>query len=514
MDIYDIIRRWHNGQKLAHISHVLGYDRKTLRKYIEHAKSKGINQDQPLPPKEEVIKLLQDITTDDVQRPSRAQDIIEPYKQEIIDLINDKSIPLRPKIAFEVICERHNLEGKVSYSSFKRFVKANSLVITPQKLTCRIEVPPGSEVQVDYGKMGLLLDPLTGKRRSVYAFIGTLSHSRHQYVEFVYKQNQKSFVASHVKMFEYFGGVPERIVLDNLKSGVIKPSLYNPVLNNAYREMAEHYNCFLDPCRVGHPKDKGKVESQVKTVRQQFRKQLAHNSTLDIHQANQQIKGWCLGKHGNRIHGTTQLQPYPTFLNIEKSTLGPLPQDTFEVPEWKEARVHSDHYVQFNKKAFSVPHAYVTKKVWVKGTHNLVQIFYQNKLVKQHVIKNCYRHTDWNDFPENIRAALDEGMPRYLQQQARNIGCHFEQLVRNILEPHAFINLRKVQGLLSLANKLDHALVEKAAAVALKQHISVTPKNFMRLIEYLKQQDQHDEQMPVSEATNDFVRSMNYFIQN
>ena len=93
---------------------------------------------------------------------------------------------------------------------------------------------------------------------TVYAFIATLSHSRHKFVDFVYKQDQQSFVASHVKMFNYFDGVPKRLVIDNLKNGVLKADLYDPRLNPTYRELAEHYRCFIDPARVSRPKDKGK----------------------------------------------------------------------------------------------------------------------------------------------------------------------------------------------------------------------------------------------------------------
>lgn len=511
MDIYEIIRRWHNRQHKKHIAQLLGYDRKTVRKYIQKAIAKGLSLEHPLPEKEQVLDLLQDAVTT-TQRPSKAQTLLEPFLAEIVDLINDQKNPLKPKTAFEVICERHDLVGKVSYSSFKRFVKAHSLAISPSKTTCRLEVPPASEVQIDYAKVGLLFDPLTGKRKTVYAFIATLSYSRHKYVEFVYSQNQQSFVVSHVNMFEYFEGVPERILLDNLKTGVIKPDLYDPQLNPTYREMAEHYHGFLDPCRAAHPKDKGKVERDVQTIRQQFRKQLALNPKLDIQKANQTIKTWCIEQYGHRKHGTTQLEPYHTFLECEKASLKPLPQETFEIAQWKQATVHPDHYIQFNKKAYSAPHAYVGRKVWVKGTHKLVQIFYEHKLIKQHVITSSYRHTDWGDFPENVKAALDEGLPRHLQSKAAEVGPQFQQLVRNTLKPHAFLNLRKAQALLALAERWPHQLVEQAAAYAIAQNISATPKSFIRLLQSLEGQNQPQTQLPVSEQTFEFIRDMAYFI--
>ena len=489
MNIYEIIRRWHSGQTIKKIACILEYDRKTVRKFIKIAKSKGLSPERILPTKQDVIALFEAVLPK-TQRPAMSQEILEPYLPEIIKLINQPENPLKPKSAFEVICLKHDLAGKVSYSTFKRFTKMNELAISPQKTTCRIEVAPGVEVQIDYGRMGLLYDPLSGKNRTLFAFIATLAHSRHKFVEFVWSQNQQSFVASHVNMFEFFEGVPERIVLDNLKSGVIKPDLYEPNLNRTYHEMAEYYHCFLNPCRVAHPKDKGKVERDVQTVREEFRKFMALYPDLDIQRANQLIRKWSVEQYGQRTHGTTQQKPFPVFLENEKAQLKCLPVEPFQIAQWKQAAVHPDHYIQFNKKAYSVPHAYVGKKVWVRATDKLLQIYYQERLIKQHTITAGYRHTDFNDFPANFRTALDHGLARHIQIQAETVGPNFYQLLRKTLEPHAFINLRKAQGLMSLTSKWKPDLIELAAVYALEHRISVTPKNFQRLLEKFNPKNQ------------------------
>jgi hypothetical protein len=277
--------------------------------------------------------------------------------------------------------------------------------------------------------------------------------------------------------------------------------------------LAEYYNCFIDPCRVGRPKDKGKVENQVPVVRQQFRKQVMLHSNLDIGTANQLVKEWCLGKHGHRIHGTTQWQPYPIFLKVEKPTLKPLPEEPFEVPIWKKATVHADSYIQFNKKAFSVPHEYKGKNVLVRGTEKLVQVFYDNGLIKQHILTDHYRHTDYNDFPENVKAALDKGVPKFLRTKADTVSHHFGQLIRKILQPHAFINLRKAQGLVSLSDKFDQELIDQASFMALNNDLTVTYKSFKKLIEKLQLQKQDETQIAISEQTQLFLRSMDYFVK-
>lgn len=514
MDIYEIIRRWHARQAIRHIADTLSYDRKTVRKYVKDAKAAGICLEQPLPPKQQVLNLLHEATRIN-RRVPKAQQLFKSYLDEIASLINDKQNPLKLKQAFEVIGERHDLVGKASYPSFTRFVKAHGITIFPHQSTCRLEVEPGNEVQLDYARMGLLYDPLSQKKRTVYAFIATLSHSRHKYVEFVYKQDQASFVGSHVKMLDYFGGVPIRMVLDNLKSGVIKPDLYDPHFNRSYRELAEYYGCFLDPCRVTHAKDKGKVERDVQTVRNQFRKLLALNNQLDIGQANQNIKTWCINEYGQKPHGTTHQPPYQVFIDQEQSQLKPLPPEPFAIPRWKAVWVHADHYVQFDKKAYSAPHAYVGQQLWLRQVNNLIQLFHQGQLIKQHVVTERFRHTDWSDFPENVTAALDEGLPALLQTRAATVGPVFQELIRQTLQPHAFLNLRKAQGLVRLMDYYDHQLIEQAAAYALRQHIALNPRNMKQLLQRIIDHNQSSPgSLPVSQQTLEFVRTMDYFIHD
>jgi len=511
MDIWEIIRRRHNKQSLSHIARVLDYDRKTVKKYIQYAQERGIDFNRPLPPKERLLDSFQDAASNR-RRPRPAQRLLQPFLDEISELVNDKNHPIKLKIAFEVVCQRHDLDGKVSYSSFKRFMRKNRVAVFPQMATCRIEVEAGQEAQIDYCKVGLLYDPLCGTKRTVYAFITTLSHSRHKFVEFVFKQDQQSFTASHVKMFDYFEGVPRRILIDNLKNGVVKPDLYDPRLNRAYRDMAEHYGCFIDPCRVRHPKDKGKVERDVQTVRQQFRKFLHLYPTMDLAQANRLIRKWSFDEYGQKEHGTTRLKPFAVFIDKEQAALKSTPTEPFEIAQWKEATVHPDHYIQFNKKAYSAPHAFVGKKVWVKATDKIVQIYYQDRLIKQHVVTNSYRHTDFDDFPPNVKAALDQGVPLNLQRRANLVGENFAKMIRSVLEPHAFMNLRKAQGLLSLAEKYKNGLVEKTARRALKLEMAVTPKLFKNLLEKIQQENQQNNQPPLSQQSLDFVRQMDYFV--
>lgn len=175
MDIWEIVRRYKAGQTIRSISDALGYDRKTVRKYIRQLQEKGISlrDDTPIE-KEEVAVVLRQVAAE-TERPADKQALLEPYLEELKDLI-DKPSGMKPKTAFKVLCQRHDLTGKVSYTSFKRFVRSNELVLNVKEITCRIETDPGDAMQVDYFKAGLLYDPVEGRMRTVYGFIATLSY--------------------------------------------------------------------------------------------------------------------------------------------------------------------------------------------------------------------------------------------------------------------------------------------------------------------------------------------------
>ncbi|MFH0992703.1 MAG: IS21 family transposase [bacterium] len=378
-----------------------------------------------------------------------------------------------------------------------------------------LEVKPGAEVQIDYATACVLFDPSSGKRRLLYGFIATLSHSRLKYVELTYKQDQVSFVSSHVRMFQFFGGVPERIIIDNLKSGIIKPDLYDPSLNRSYREMAEHYKCFIDPTRVRKPKDKGKVERDVQTVREEIRKQIVLNPNATVADLNSKMKHWSINDYGQRPHGTTHEKPYEVFCQRERPALKPLPEGHFEVACWKQATVHPDHSIQFKGRAYSIPHAYLGKKVWVKGTEHLLQVFYDHRLIKQHLITNAYRHTDHTDFPENVRTVLETSTThRLLLERAHSIGSDFYTLIHNLLEAHAYLNLRRAQGLVSLALEgYDPQLMNRAARFMQLHRLRPTPRDLRHLLEKLQADESTQRSLPFSDASQEFVRDISYFIK-
>jgi len=510
MDLFQLISRWHAGYSIREISRALDLDRKTIRQYLRLVEQAGLSKTQPLPEKALVLAQLEAVLP--VKKHNQpARNLFLVHKDEIIALVTAECDPLHPKTAYEVICERYEL--KASYTSFKRFVRehAHDLGLAPTlATTCRFETEPGEELQIDYGKMGRLYDPLSARTRDVYAFIATLSYSRLKFVEFVYKQDQRHFVGSHLRMFDFFEGVPKRLIIDNLKAGILKADLYLPQFNRAYLELAEHYGCFIDPARPYHPKDKAKVERTVPMVREFFRKCKALDAHLDIAHANQSARSWCLETNGMKAHGTTGLKPFEVFQQTEKPKLEPLPLYPFEVPTWKAAKVHVDQFLQFEKKTYGVPVAFVGKYLWVRASEKIIQIYDNHTLVKKYVRATENRQYDPKDFPRNFQIMLESRDVQALMARAQAIGPAFKKLLLEVLEPHARLNYRRALALLRLKEKYPAEQLNQAAEYAAAHHVH-TPRQFQALL--VKTQTQQQElPLPISEETQQFLRSPEYFI--
>jgi len=504
MNIYEIIRRWHSGHSISAISKTLNLDRKTVRRYIQSAQTAGLTREAALPEEADLLAMLQPLSpSGERQKPAAQQ--FEPYRHEILALVGDPQGPLTLKSAWQVITHRHP-DITASYSSLKRVMRGWTPSTT--RATWRHETPPGLQTQVDYGKVGLLYDPEVGRNRVVYAFIGTLSWSRYKYVEFVWGQDQQSFVSSHIKMGVFWGGMSEVLVIDCLKSGVIKPNLYDPHLNPLYRNMAEHNGCFVDPARPGRPKDKGKVERAVQPVRDLFRRLKAMDSGLRLAQANTKALQWCRYENGMTPHGTTGEKPWECFQATEADKLLPLPDEAFELARWKQVKVHVDQFVQFEKAYYSVGRQYVGRQLWLRATTERIELYGSDfTLVKCFQRGPGRRFSDPGDFPENIQAMMANYSVHSLLEKAALIGPNTARYVEALLQPHAMANLRKAMGVIDLAGKHPTDIVEAACLQALAGS-AFSRAAFKRLLETR----QAELPIPVSSQTRQLTRSGDYFI--
>lgn len=492
--IYEVFRRWHSGQKIARISEAEGLDRKTAGQYIEKLQDKGFIRDAPFPDRDKLCRAIAEIIPQR-QRSKTGIEKLLPFEEEIKNMIHDGREPVFPKTAFEIIIARHGLD--VSYATYKRFLKEKRISSNPAKSMIRIELPPGLETQIDYGKVGLLHDSASGRNRVVYAYCGILSCSRLPFIQFVFSQNQQSFTSSTIDMFEFYDGATEIISIDNLKSGVIKPDLWDPKINKCFSEMAEHYGVFVDPCRVATPTDKGKVERLVPSARELFRKLKKLHPTADIHELNEMSARWCRDEYGMREHGTTHEIPVEVFERHEKVALKPLPGERFEVPHWKEVKVHPDQFFEYQKKRYSLPAKYCRKKVWVRQNGPILRVFHEHSLIREYVIKQQRVNYIPEDFPETVREMINGGYPQYLINEAKKYGEVSARLIERVLQPHAYINARRAQAMLREMEKNCHkSFFVDVCQKALDRRVTL-PQTFKKMLHH------EDEQLSI----DDFIES-------
>lgn len=439
IELDELLFRWQQGENISQLSRSLGQSRQTVRAYLRRAEHEGLTRDADDTRRAEVVRAM---LRKAPAVASPARDELAPWSEQIRQWLEEPDMTV--KQVWRLLC-RKGL--KASYQSVNRFVQEHVTPATP-RTTVRLETPAGRQAQVDFGKVKVRVGETLVW---LWVFIMTLSYSRHRFVRFVARQDLSSWLDCHVRAFEFFGGVPETILLDNLKAGVVRPDLYDPTINRAYAELERHYGFVADPAKVRTPEHKGKVERSVPVVRQQL---VAGRHYADLAELNEAALLWCQDEVGTVSHGTTQEPPLVRFERDERKSLKSLPTASFANPTWAECKVHPDHHIVFERSYYSVPTRYVGKTVWVRATFRLVEIFCNDELIKTH--SRAYRkgtwQTDQNDYPPQAKAFLFFH-PAHCKAKAAELGPEVSRMMEAILADNALRNLRKGQALLRLGDK-------------------------------------------------------------
>ncbi|MFV0309075.1 MAG: IS21 family transposase, partial [Desertimonas sp.] len=309
IDVVEVLQHWHAGRSKTDVAASVGVDRGTVRKYVAPAEAAGLVPGGPPLSRVEWVELVRGWFPEllDAKARSLTYPEINSHRDRIETMLATNTVTT----VHQRLRDEHGLAAGIS--SFRRYVRLefgdrpNPDVVT----VWRPPVAAGSEAQIDYGYLGSWFDPILERARRVWAFVMVLACSRHMFVRPVLSMDQRSWVACHVAAFEFFGGVPERLVPDNLKTGVIKPDLYDPKLNRAYAEMAAHYGCLIDPARASKPKDKARVERQMPYVRDSMWR---GRDWRDLEHMQTGALGWCVEVAGRRRHRSLDgAQPVVVF---------------------------------------------------------------------------------------------------------------------------------------------------------------------------------------------------------
>ena len=448
----------HSNRKIAEL---LDVHRETVGRYVRPEGSEN-RPDHPAggaPPTgsagAEAGGLPPPATADPAVSPGPASEC-EPYRQVILEKLEQGLSATR-------ICQDLSEEPgfTASYYSVRRFV-ARLRRRSPLPVR-RLETPPGEEAQVDFGTGASVRMP-DGKVRRPWIFRIVLSHSRKAYSEAVWRQSTEAFLQCLENAFHHFGGVPKRLVIDNLKAAVARADWYDPEIHPKLQSFAAHYGTVFLPTKPYTPRHKGKVENSVKYVKGNALKGRTFRSLAE---QNEFLLAWEANVADTRIHGTTKQQVARLFKQ-ERDALLPLPIERF--PFFHEARraVHRDGHIEVDKALYSVPPEYVTRRLWVRWDGRLVRVYndrWEQVAVHAKAEPGRFR-TAAEHIPREKVSAVERGTDALLRQVAA-IGPQVQRWAEATTQARGVEAVRVLVGLKALAAKHDPEALNQACETAL-----------------------------------------------
>jgi transposase len=351
VQLKEILRLWLRGHSYRGIEGLASIHRKTVARYVRAAETAGLRrrggEDQL------TDELMAEIA--EAVRPGRPEGI---GHGEAWELCEANRAFIKEKLEEEVtivkiarLLERRTGRD-VPYRTLHRFCAKELGFRSPQATVPVSDCEPGSELQVDFGRMGIIFDPHTRRRRVLWALIFTAVYSRHMFVWVSFTQSFPDVIAGFEAAWGFFGGVFRVVVADNTRAIVDKADPTDPRINDAFLEYAQDRGFIIDPARVRHPKDKPRVERMVSYTRGSFFK---GEGFKDRDDAQTRAEVWCLQEAGMRIHGTTRRRPLEVFEAEELPQLLPAPERPYDTPVWSEPKVHRDFHIEVCRALYSVP---------------------------------------------------------------------------------------------------------------------------------------------------------------
>lgn len=328
----------------------------------------------------------------------------------------------------------------------------------------------GEKMFVDYAGHTLpIVNRSTGEIREAQIFVAVLGASSYTFAEATWSQGLADWIGSHTRALQFFGGVPQIVVPDNLKSGVTRPDRYEPDINPTYNDMAAHYGVAVIPARVRKPKDKSKAEVAVQVVERWILARLRDRTFFSLAEANAEIAR-LLESLNNRPFKKLPGSRREAFESLDRPALRPLPTTAFEFAQWKKARVNIDYHVEVEKHYYSVPYQLLKQQLDVRLTATTVECFHKSKRVASH--PRSWRKAGHTTLDEHMPKAHQEyagWTPQRLINWAAKAGPDTAAVVERILasRAHPQQGFRSALGLLRLGKVYGQERLEAACTRAI-----------------------------------------------
>lgn len=396
-------------------------------------------------------------------RPPQQQSGIESWRSPIEAMMVEHR--MGPRAIFHRLRERHGSSFEGTYPQVKRMCRAirRERGVEPEDVAIVVQTPPGEVAQVDFGYIGRLFDPGTGTFRRAWCFVMVLGFSRHTVARIVFDQKVGTWIAVHIECFEELGAVPRVVVPDNLKAAVVRAAFgksETPSLHRSYRELARHYGFKIDPTPPYSPDKKGKVESGVRYLKGD---PLSGREGEDVRDVQAHLSRFLREEAGQREHGTTGKRPLEQYETIERAAMKPLPDAAYEPVIWKQATVHRDSHIAFDKRLYSVPWRWLGKSVWVRATPRTVDVYADDTRVAVHSRRGDKRSTNEAHLPEG-RRDFRHRTREYWVDKANALGDDVRTLIEEVFDSDDVLyQLRTAQAIMGLLAKYPPHRVKAAA---------------------------------------------------
>ncbi len=376
-------------------------------------------------------------------------------------------------LTLQLLWEEYRVEHPDGYR-YSRFCELYQRWLRKQEVVLRQEHRAGEKLFVDYaGQTIPVKNSDTGEIHEAQLFVAVLGASNYTYAEATWTQGLGDWIGSHMRAFEFCGGVPEIVVPDNLKSGVTKTCRYEPGVNRTYEEMAQHYGVAVVPARPRKPRDKAKAEAGVLLVERWILAALRKRTFFSLGEVNEAIAE-LLDRLNERPFRKREGSRRTLFETLDRPALKPLPAERYQCGEWKTVRVNIDYHVEFDRHWYSVPYQLTQQQVEIRATAATVEIFHKGTRAASHARSHAaYRHTTTHEHRPKAHQRHLEWTPSRVVEWSSKIGPATAQVVDRILTSnrHPEQGFRSCLGIIRLGDKYPHTRVEAASRRALALNV-------------------------------------------
>jgi transposase len=469
--VREILRLKEAGYAQREIHRFIGVARSTIQEYLRTAAQHGLSYEKARALKDDELQALLCKKT-----PGRSRrEVLEPdYSQIHAEYLSRKGVTL------ELLWQEwvSSTGGGYSYSTFNRRYREWAHT---RSVTLRHEYRGGEKLFTDYAGERLSYWDEAGVEQPVEIFVAVLAASNRIFSEATKSQKEQCWIGSQSRALAFYGGVPEAIVPDNLKSAVTKADRYEPLLAKSYEEWAAHYGTTIIPARVRKPRDKGKVEKAVQDVERWILAPLRHNRFGNIDEINKAIAERLAELNSRPMPSYDGASRDELFERIDKAALQPLPDKPFIYAHWKIARVSLDYHIQLDHHYYSVPYRFARQEVAARVTEKVVEIFHNNERIASH--QRSHTKFDFSTTFEHMppeHKAVRSWTAESFSQWAKSVGPETSALTNAFFATgrHPEQGFRSILGLKRLAEKFGAQALEEATKLANAR--SIVSQRFVR----------------------------------